>query len=66
MQLDFQVGWVGRLVLVNDVDEAGAVGEGEDVGGQGDSRKEGEEEFHGWVGVDYLDIASAERIMPAR
>ena len=34
------------LVLVNDVDEAGAVGEGEDVGGQGDSREEGEEEFH--------------------
>jgi hypothetical protein len=38
--------WVGRLVLVDDVDEAGAVGEGEDVGGQGDSREEGEEEFH--------------------
>jgi hypothetical protein len=34
------------LELVNDVDEAGAVGEGEDVGGQGDSREEGEEEFH--------------------
>jgi hypothetical protein len=27
--------WVGRLVLVNDVDEAGAVGEGEDVAREG-------------------------------
>ena len=38
------------LVLVNDVDEGRAVGEGEDVGGQGDSREEGEEEFHGLGG----------------
>ena len=58
---------MGRLVLVDDVDEAGAVGEGEDVGREGETGEEGEEEFHwvGWVG-DYLDIASAERIMPAR
>ena len=35
------------LVLINDVDEGRAVGEGEDVGGQSDSREEGEEEFHG-------------------
>jgi hypothetical protein len=49
---DFMVGWVGRLVLVDDVDEAGAVGEGEDVGREGETNKEGEEEFHvvGWVG----------------
>jgi len=40
--------WVGRLVLVDDVDEAGAVGEGEDVGGQGKTSEEGEEEFHGF------------------
>ena len=38
------------LVLVNDVDEAGAVGEGEDVGGQGKTGEEGEDEFHGLGG----------------
>ena len=47
---DFMVGWVGRLVLVDDVDEAGAVGESEDVGGQGETGEEGEEEFHGLGG----------------
>ena len=45
-----------RLVLVDDVDEAGAVGEGEDVGGQSDSRKEGEEEFHGLGGWGLDDV----------
>jgi hypothetical protein len=40
------VGWVGRLVLVNDVDEGRAVGEGEDVGREGETSEEGEEEFH--------------------
>ena len=35
------------LVLVDDVDEARAVGEGEDVGGQCKTGEEGEEEFHG-------------------
>ena len=43
-----------KLVLVDDVDEGRAVGEGEDVGGQGETGEEGEEEFHGllvWVGL---------------
>ena len=47
------VGWfMGRLVLVDDVDEAGAVGKGEDVGRKGEAGEEGEEEFHvvGWFG----------------
>ena len=38
------------LVLVDDVDEAGAVGEGEDVGREGEAGEEGEEEFH-WGGI---------------
>ena len=42
------------LVLVNDVDEAGAVGEGEDVGGQRKTGEEGEKEFHGLVGWGLL------------
>ena len=37
---------MGRLVLVDDVDEAWAVGEGEDVGRKGETGEEGEEEFH--------------------
>ena len=32
--------------VINNLNKAGAFGEGEDVGGQGDSREEGEEEFH--------------------
>ena len=39
-----------RLKLVDDVDEAGAVGEGEDVGREGEAGEEGEEEFHGLLG----------------
>jgi hypothetical protein len=40
------VGWVGRLILVDDVDEGRAIGEGEDVGGEGEAGEKGEEEFH--------------------
>ena len=50
MVVGFMVGWVGRLVLIDDVDEAGAVGEGEDVGGQCKTGEEGDEEFHGCSG----------------
>ena len=46
---------MGRLVLINDVDEAGAVGEGEDVGREGETGEEGEEEFHvvGWLEITW-------------
>ena len=53
---DFFVGH--GLVLVDDVDEAGAVGEGEDVGRKGKTGEEGEEEFHGvrrWRALRYSD-----------
>ena len=45
---DFFVGH--GLVLVNDVDEGRAVGEGEDVRREGKTSEEGEEEFHGLGG----------------
>ena len=52
------------LVLVNDVDEGRAVGEGEDVRRKGDSREEGEEEFHGLVvRGDYLAAISRKALI---
>ena len=38
------------LELVDDINEAGAVGEGEDVRRKGETSEEGEEEFHGLGG----------------
>ena len=41
----------GRLVVVQDVEQAWAIGQSEDVKGQRKASEEGEEEFHGlWEG----------------
>ena len=37
----------GRLVVVQDVEQAWAIGQSEDVKGQRKASEEGEEEFHG-------------------